>query len=180
MRRLLLALSCAVLSCAGLAQATFTIGPDDVATGTIPTMESTHAYRLDLPGGVERLTIEVEGRGDDADLAVYLDGEEVFYDASSAETATYDVRDPSPGRYRIEVLNLLFQELSYTLTTSTRMRDATGGTPTPAATTDRDHGEIELGGQRESLASASGTWQTYVLRVPRGTPGFTVQVDAAG
>ena len=180
MQRLLLASLLAVLSSAALGQTTFTIGPNDVAAGTIPTMETTHAYFLDVGPRVERLVIAVDGEGQDADLAVYLGDDEVFYDASGAESATYDVRDPSAGRYRIEVLNLLFQELSYTLTTSTRTSGATGGTPAPPATTAPDRGEIELGGQRESLASASGSWQTYVLRVPRGTPGFTVQVDAAG
>jgi hypothetical protein len=183
MQRLLLASLLAVLAGAALAQTTFTIGPNDVATGTIPTMETTHAYLLDVGPRVERLVIAVDGEGQDADLAVYLGDDEVFYDASSAQTATYDVRDPSAGRYRIEVLNLLFQELSYTLTTSTRTSGTTGGapaTPTPPATTPADRGEIALGGQRESLASGSGTWQTYVLRVPNDTRGFAVHVDAGG
>jgi len=186
MQRLLLASLLAVLAGAALAQTTFTIGPNDVAAGTIPTLESTHAYLLDVGPRVERLVIAVDGEGQDADLAVYLGDDELFSDTSSSETATYDVRDPSPGRYRIEVLNLLFQELSYTLTTSTRTSGTTGGTPstpstpTPPATTAPDRGEIALGGQRESVASASGSWQTYVLRIPRGTSGFTVQVDAGG
>jgi hypothetical protein len=180
MQRLLLASLVAVLAGAALAQTPFTIGPNDVAAGTIPTMDTTHAYVLDVGPRVERLVIAVDGEGQDADLAVYLGDDEVFYDASSATTATYDVRDPAPGRYRIEVLNLLVQELSYTLTTSTRASGATGGTPSPPSTPASDRGEIALGEARGDVAAASGAWRTHVLRVPRGTRGFAVRVDAAG
>lgn len=176
MRRRLLTLLLAVTSCAGLAQSTFSIGPDDVATGTIPTMESTHAYLLDLPGGVERLTVEVDGGDQDADLAVYLAGEELFYDASGDTSTTYVVADPPAGRYRIEVLNLLFQELSYSLAVSTRSADASAG---PAASSP-DMGEIAVGDERTGVAPASGSRQSYDLRVPAGSAGFTVRVDAGG
>jgi hypothetical protein len=192
MRRVLVSLL-AVLAGIALAQSTWPIGPNDRATGTIPTLESRHAYVLDLPAGVGRLEIEVDGEGQDADLEVFFGGDEVFSDTTSATTARYVSNDPSAGRYRIEVLNLLFQELSYTLTVSTDAGgastgprgDSTGpggasegslGTPGTMA----DRGAITLDGVRESLASASGAWQTYRLRVPFGTRAFTVRLDAGG
>ncbi|MDZ7800755.1 MAG: LCCL domain-containing protein [Trueperaceae bacterium] len=168
----------ALAACAAIAfgQSISSIGSNDVVTGTISAMESTHAYLLDLPPGIEHLVIDVDGGDRDADLAVYFGAEERFRDTSSDTAASYSLASPSAGQYRIEVLNLLFQELHYTLTVSAQSRRA----PDREATAGPIQGDIRLGEARRGVAPASRSGHTYDLGVPSGTHAFTVRVDAGG
>jgi hypothetical protein len=114
---LTVALVCVLFVSFGAAQAEFTIGLNETRSGIIPTLEVDHTYILNLPAGVGRLTVYVDGSGDDADLAVYFgsDGEELCYDISLDPNPTCTVDNPRAGRYTIEVMNLIWKPLRYTL-----------------------------------------------------------------
>ena len=96
-------------------QPTFTIGLGQSATGVVATDATTHVYLLDVAAGTPGFTVEVRGEDRDADLAVYFGDEELFYDISSEPNPAFAIAAPRAGRYRIEVLNLLWQELPYTI-----------------------------------------------------------------
>lgn len=110
-----LALLAALLLGLAFGQPTYTIGLDQRASGVVATDATTHVYLLDVPTGTAGFTVEVRGEDRDADLAVYFGDEELHYDISSEPNPTYAIAAPRAGRYRIEVLNLLWQELPYTI-----------------------------------------------------------------
>jgi hypothetical protein len=175
-RSLVAALALASLAWA-VAQPTFTIALDQASSGTIGTLDTTHVYLLDVPSGLSGFTVEVIGGDRDADLAVFFGDEELYRDVSSEPDPTYVATSPRAGRYRIEVLNLLFQELPYTIRVS---RGATGAPtrPTPPVATGAE--PIELGGTRTGTIPASEIYRAYLLEVPAGVAGFTVRVTAGG
>lgn len=156
------------------AQSTFTIGLDEFRSGTIPTMETTHEYALVLPAGVAGVTIAVDAGGLDADLAVYgPNGEELYYDISSDPYPTAFLTAPLAGRYRIEVKNLLFQPLPYTLSV-TRTGAARPTQPTPEGWT------IALGDTRSGTVPADEIDHTYLLDLPAGVASVTITVNGMG
>lgn len=166
---------------AGLAQPSFDVGLNDVATGTIPALESTHAYSLDVPPGTARVEIAVDGGGRDADLAVYLGTQELVRDTSSDPNPTFAIDAPAPGRYRIEVLNLLFHDLAYTLRVS---GGPSGGPPagTPHgpgdAKTPVAMGAIAVGDSVRGVIPAGRRFHDYQLDVSSGTAELSVRIDA--
>ncbi len=163
-------------------QPTYTIGLDQSASGVVATEATTHVYLLDVPAGSAGFTVEVRGEDRDADLAVYFGDEELHYDISADPNPTYSLASPRAGRYRIEVLNLLWQELPYTI----RVRSGTVDVPrpTPPVAAPRpgsvDAGSIELGGTRTGVIPASEIYREYALHVPAGANGFTVRLTAGG
>jgi hypothetical protein len=132
--RCLVLIALALTSAWSIAQSSFVIDPDQVRSGTIPASDTRHVYSLDLPAGVQVLDIEVSGGGRDADLAVFFGNDQLHYDISSDPDPTYRLHDPRPGRYRIEVLNLLRYPLEYTLRVWTGGGSAQGAVPHAAAT----------------------------------------------
>jgi hypothetical protein len=144
MRRFVL-IALALASTWSLAQSSFVIDPDQVRTGTIPASDTRHVYTLDLPAGVRVLDVEVSGGGRDADLAVYFGSDQLHYDISSDPNPSYRLTDPRPGRYRIEVLNLLLHSLEYTLRVATDRGVATPAAPQDAATYYVAEGGLQVG-----------------------------------
>ena len=133
----ILAVTAMVVATRAEAQPAPTIGLDTSVSGVIPTEEIEHAYVLDLPAGVPAVTIAVTAFGDDADMAVYYgpDEEELYYDISTDPSPRFTMSAPRPGRYRVVVLNLLWQPLRYELHVSTTGAPpaATSGTSRPGA-----------------------------------------------
>ncbi|MFN2321657.1 MAG: LCCL domain-containing protein [Trueperaceae bacterium] len=177
-----LALAAVLLVQLALGQPTFTIGLDQSATGVVAMDATTHVYLLDVPAGSAGFTIEVRGEDRDADLAVYYGDEELFSDISAEPNPTYAVASPRSGRYRIEVLNLLWQELPYTIRVRSGAVDVPRPTPPVAipGSGATDAGFIELGGTRTGVVPASEIYREYALQVPAGTRGFTVRLTAGG
>ena len=163
-------------------QSTFTIGLGQSASGVVATDATMHVYLLDVPAGTAGFTVEVRGEDRDADLAVYYGDEELHYDISSEPNPTYAIASPRAGRYRIEVLNLLWQELPYTIRVQSGAVDVPRPTPPVAGPGPgpADAGSIELGATRTGIIPAAEIYREYALQVPAGTRGFTVRVTAGG
>lgn len=100
-----------------VAQETFRIALGQSAAGVVAAVQTHHLYLLDVPPGTSHLSVGVNAFGDDADLAVYFGAErtEVFSDLSPDPYPLFTLAAPPPGRYEIEVLNLLWQDLRYEL-----------------------------------------------------------------
>ncbi len=178
--RIPLALLAALLLGLAHGQPTYTIGLDRSASGVVPTDATTHVYLLDVPAGTAGFTVEVRGEDRDADLAVYFGDEELHYDISVDPNPTYSITAPRAGRYRIEVLNLLWQELPYTIRVRSGAVDVRRPTPPVAGPGSTDAGSIELGGTRTGIIPAAEMYREYALQVPAGTLGFTVRLTAGG
>lgn len=179
--RILLAVAAALLGACAAAQPTYTIAIGQTASGTIATDATTHAYLLDVPAGLQGLTIEVRGGDRDADLAVYFGDEELYSDWSTDPNPVFALASPRAGRYRIEVLNLLWQELPYTIRVTSG--PVAGTTVAPGSTWSAPGvaaGAIELGGTRTGVIPAAELYRAYTLDVPSGTLGFTVRLTAGG
>ena len=161
-------------------QPTYTIGLGQSASGVVATDATTHVYLLDVPAGVAGFTVEVRGEDRDADLAVYFGDEELYYDISSETNPAFAIAAPRAGRYRIEVLNLLWQELPYTISVRSGAVAPTRPTPPVAAPGSSDAGAIDLGGTRTGVIPAAEIYREYALQVPAGTRGFTVRLTAGG
>jgi hypothetical protein len=177
-----LALLVALLLGLAYGQPTYTIGLDQSASGVVATDATTHVYLLDVPAGTAGFTIEVRGEDRDADLAVYFGDEQLHYDISSETNPTFALASPRAGRYRIEVLNLLWQDLPYTIQVRTGAVGAQRPTPPVAGSgsVSSDGGSIELGGTRTGVIPAAEIYREYALQVPAGTRGFTVRLTAGG
>lgn len=167
-----------------LAQPTNRLALGATASGTIDTLSSTHVYLVTVPNGLATLTIDVDGEGGDADLGVYLGDRELHRDTSSDPNPTFTLRNPAAGEYRIEVLNLLFQDLRYSVRA---YGDGSAVGSEPGGTTAGDGvfgstqmGAIGLGGSRQGTVPASQIDHTYELYVPAGTDRLTIRVDADG
>ncbi|MDZ7707729.1 MAG: LCCL domain-containing protein [Trueperaceae bacterium] len=167
-----------------LAQPTSRLALGATASGTIDTWSSKHVYFVSVPNGLEALTIEVDGEGRDADLGVYLGDRELHRDTSSDPNPTFTLRDPVAGEYRVEVLNLLFHDLRYTVRA---YGDGAGMDRESGSTTAEDGlfgstrmGAIELGGRRQGTVPASQIDHAYDLYVPADTDRLAIRVDADG
>jgi len=135
----MVAVIASVVTASALAQPNVAIDLDSTVSGVIPTEEIEHAYVLDLPAGVPAVTIAVTAFGDDADMAVYYGPgeEELYYDISTDPYPRFTMDAPRPGRYRIVVLNLLWQPLRYELRVSTA-----GAPPAAASATSRPGADV--------------------------------------
>ncbi len=186
-RRLFIPVVLALVACASWvsAEALFEIGLDESRSGVVPREELSHVYVLQLPAGVPHLTVAVDAFGDDADLAVYygFEEEELFYDISVDPYPVFSVANPRAGRYEIQVLNLLVQDLVYVLHVLSAPDVWTVPTVPEA---DRDWDEfarvftIELGSSRSGELQADEIEHVYLLQVPLGTPQLTIAADAFG
>ena len=154
------------------------------ASGTIDTWSSKHVYLVTVPSGLATLTIDVDGAGRDADLGVYLGDRELHRDTSSDPNPTFTLRDPAAGEYRIEVLNLLFHDLRYTVRAygegAGRGGASDGTTVGDGVFGTTRMGAIALGGRRHGTVPASQVDHAYELHVPADTDRFTIRVDADG
>ena len=95
-----------------------------------------HTYVVAVPAGTPSLTITVQGDGADLDLAVkagspILDYEDVDYiDVTESPNPSYTVQNPPQGSIYIDVLNLLPNPASYTLSvTGAAAATTPGGNP---------------------------------------------------
>lgn len=141
-----------------------------------------HTYTVEVPAGLESLTIYVNGLGRDLDLAVKAGAEIMVYseadyiDLSPEPNPSYTYLNPDPGVVYIDVLNLLPETAEYILSVTSEwatMGDALRFEPTLA-----DSGEsglvdrVRIGqlrsGRLRGLDSAA-SYHTYVLEVPPGT-----------
>jgi len=167
-----------------LAQPTNRLALGATASGTIDTWSSKHVYLVSVPNGLASLTIDVDGEGRDADLGVYLGDRELHRDTSSDPNPTFTLRDPVAGEYRIEVLNLLFHDLRYTVRAygdgAGSDRESGGPTVDDSLFGSTRMGSIELGGRRQGTVPASQIDHVYELYVPADTDRLAIRVDADG
>ncbi len=145
-----------------------------------------HSYTVEVPAGLEQLTISVDGGGRDVDMAVkagseILDYNDVDYlDDSTATSASYTYNNPSAGTIYIDVVNLLEQPINYTVSvtaTGTNVPSTIVANTTASSTI----GTIQIGGSASgSLAGISEavSYHTYILDVPSGTPRITISMNA--
>jgi serine protease Do len=169
-----------------------TVGEDDLVF---------HGYSLNVPPGTSQLNIEIIGEGEDLDLAVNIGTpietyDEVDYlDITEEPNPRYQLVNPTPGTVYIDVLNLLTSPARYQLSVSSGSTAANPLAPQNPLTPQTPSGTITAGttgsgtvsdqmqlGQNAtgSLVGTSegGSYHTYVVAVPGGTPRLTIRMNA--
>lgn len=101
-----------------------------------------HTYTVDIPAGVGQLIIEIDGLGNDIDLAVRFGAEITSYqepdadfdfaDFSEEPNPSYVLDNPSPGVLYLDVINLVDRDATYTITVSGGGQPAAGNPLAPS------------------------------------------------
>ncbi len=142
-----------------------------------------HTYTVDISAGVGQLLIEIDGLGNDIDLAVRFGAEITSYqepnadfdfaDFSEEPNPSYVLDNPSPGVLYLDVINLVDRDATYTITVSGGGQPAAGNPLAPSqgdpfigtftgdglTVTVRSEGggyggQLELGGQAFAFTAA--------------------------
>ncbi|MDZ7705457.1 MAG: CsgG/HfaB family protein [Trueperaceae bacterium] len=151
-----------------------------------------HTYVVDVLPGTDSLDIRLSGNGDDVDLVIKAGSEIVSYrsreeggdwdylDFSTEPDPSYRYDDPPPGPLYIDVVNLLEQPLTYTLSVMAPVAAEPGlpsgsyGTLSPA--TPRT-GRLAATDEANSVFAV---YHTYTVEVPPGTASLDISVTGRG
>ncbi|MBS3933647.1 MAG: trypsin-like peptidase domain-containing protein [Truepera sp.] len=168
-----------------------------VAAATAETLVY-HTYTVAVPAGLASLTISVDGKGSDLDLAARF-GTEItsyrtkeeggdwdFLDLSAVPNPSFTYSNPPAGTLYIDVINVITQPSAYTVSVTT----GPGHPPAPAqpagtvtANTAQSAviGALPLGqsaqGQLAGMAD-SASFHTYYVEVPAGVAQLTITMSA--
>jgi len=169
-----------------------------IAAATAETLVY-HTYTVAVPAGLAGLTISVDGKGSDLDLAVRFGAEITSYrskeeggdwdylDLSANPNPSFTYSNPPAGTLYIDVINVITQPSAYTVNVTIGVdppaptQSGTPSTVTANTTQSAVIGALLLGqsaqGQLTGMADYA-SYHSYYVEVPAGTAQLTITMSA--
>ncbi|MEZ4606175.1 MAG: serine protease [Deinococcales bacterium] len=149
-----------------------------------------HTYSLSIPEGIKVLTIALDGKGRDVDMAVnadeeivsYQEGEVDFIDTTNSLNPHYTLYEPKAGTFYIDVINFLDAPIAYRLEVKEGLyQTAQDSTEVQGS---GEYGALALGGAVAGVIAAKGDasfiYHTYTVDVPPGLDYLDILLDGMG
>ncbi len=143
-----------------------------------------HTYTIEVPEGLDLLTIAVNGHGRDIDMSV-KSGSAVdnyhqidYIDTTVGDHPYYTYEQPPAGTIYVDVMNLLTEPIAYTLSVSeTPFHNAED---MQEAQPSGSYGYVGLGKQIEGIINpeTSVVHHTYLADIPQGIKSFIVTLSS--